>query len=100
MCMYMSRTHVDWLVNIFGGKIFRLLCGCCYVLSKNKIIDGSMFSFIHTVVKRFKAETSSFFLFSIQIRLYMKIRTILQYIKSLQSVCYVYMSAIQNWTMM
>ena len=77
--MYMSRTHEDWLVNIFGGKIFRILCRCCYVLSKNKIIDGSMSPFIHTVVKRFKAETSSLFVFSIQIRLYKKIRTILQY---------------------
>ena len=69
---------MDWLVNTFLGKKLRIFCRCCYVLSKNKIIDGSMLAPINTVVKRLKSETSSFDVFSIQIRLQKKKRTISQ----------------------
>ena len=76
--MYKSWIHIDWLVNTFLGKKFRIFCRCCYVLSKNKIIDGSMLAPIYAVVKRLKSETSSFDVFSIQIRLQKRKRTISQ----------------------
>ena len=76
--MYKSRFHIDWLVNTFLGKKLRIFCRCCYVLSKNKIINGSMLAPINTVVKRLKSETSSFDVFSIQIRLRKRKRTISQ----------------------
>ena len=76
--MYKSRIHIDWLVNTFLGKKLRIFCRCCYVLSKNKIINGSMLAPINTVVQRLKGETSSFGVFSIQIHLQKKKRTILQ----------------------
>ena len=67
--MNKSRLHIYRLVYIFLCIIFWFPVRGCYKLSKHLIVDGSVSSFVYTVMLGLKSETSGIGILVEKIRL-------------------------------